>query len=83
MEKNIFKPLDMKSTSMSLTPDLLERMATHYGPTGDSIPTSRNITDAPEGGILSTAEDMSKYMIMQLQKGKFKDKEIVSKKAWI
>ncbi|HDR7511894.1 serine hydrolase [Bacillus toyonensis] len=81
MEKNIFKPLDMKSTSMSLTPDLLERMATHYGPTGDSIPTSRNITDAPEGGILSTAEDMSKYMIMQLQKGKFKDKEIVSKKS--
>ncbi|PGA98742.1 serine hydrolase [Bacillus toyonensis] len=81
MEKNIFKPLDMKSTSMSLTPDLLERMATHYGPTGDPIPTSRNITDAPEGGILSTAEDMSKYMIMQLQKGKFKDKEIVSKKS--
>ncbi|HDX9657929.1 TPA: beta-lactamase family protein [Bacillus toyonensis] len=81
MEKNIFKPLDMKSTSMSLTPDLLERMAIHYGPTGDPIPTSRNITDAPEGGILSTAEDMSKYMIMQLQKGKFKDKEIVSKKS--
>ena len=24
MEKNIFKPLDMKSTSMSFTPDLLE-----------------------------------------------------------
>ncbi|MDH2449337.1 beta-lactamase family protein (plasmid) [Priestia megaterium] len=82
MEKNIFKPLDMKSTSMSFTPDLLERMATHYGPTGDPIPTSGSgLRDTPQGGILSTAEDMSKYMIMQLQKGKFKDKEIVSKKS--
>lgn len=39
--------------------------------------------DAPQGGIISTGEDMSKYMIMQLQNGKFKGKEIVSKKAWI
>lgn len=82
MEKNIFKPLDMKSTSMSFTPDLLEKMATPYGPTGDPIPTSGSgLRDTPQGGILSTAEDMSKYMIMQLQKGKFKDKEIVSKKS--
>ncbi|HDR7992788.1 TPA: serine hydrolase [Bacillus cereus] len=82
MEKNIFKPLDMKSTSMSFTPELLERMATHYGPTGEPIPTSGSgLRDTPQGGILSTAEDMSKYMIMQLQKGKFKGKEIVSKKS--
>ncbi|MED3832030.1 serine hydrolase [Peribacillus frigoritolerans] len=82
MEKNIFKPLDMKSTSMSFTPDLLEKMATPYGPTGDPIPASGSgLRDTPQGGILSTAEDMSKYMIMQLQKGKFKDKEIVSKKS--
>ncbi|MGE7635735.1 serine hydrolase [Bacillus paramycoides] len=82
MENNIFKPLDMKSTSMSFTPELLERMATHYGPTGEPSPTSGSgLRDAPQGGILSTAEDMSKYMIMQLQKGKFKDKEIVSKKS--
>ncbi|MEE6185200.1 serine hydrolase [Bacillus pretiosus] len=82
MEKNIFKPLDMKSTSMSFTPELLERMATHYGPTGEPIPTSGSgLRDTPQGGILSTAEDMSKYMIMQLQKGKFKDKEIASKKS--
>ncbi|RAN89066.1 penicillin-binding protein [Bacillus sp. SRB_28] len=82
MEKNIFKPLDMKSTSMSFTSDLLKRMATPYDPNGDPIPTSGNgLMDAPQGGIISTAEDMSKYMIMQLQKGKFKDKEIVSKKS--
>ncbi|MCU5704201.1 beta-lactamase family protein [Bacillus wiedmannii] len=82
MEKNVFKPLDMKSTSMSFTPELLERMATHYGPTGEPIPTSGSgLRDTPQGSILSTAEDMSKYMIMQLQKGKFKDKEIASKKS--
>ncbi|MES5867230.1 serine hydrolase [Bacillus cereus group sp. RP32] len=82
MENNVFKPLDMKSTSMSFTPELIERMATHYGPTGEPIPTSGSgLRDTPQGSILSTAEDMSKYMIMQLQKGKFKDKEIVSKKS--
>ncbi|MCR8979350.1 serine hydrolase [Brevibacillus laterosporus] len=82
MEKNIFKPLGMKSTSVRFTPDLLKRMATHYGPTGVPIPTSgHGLTDAPQGSILSTGEDMSKYMIMQLQNGKFGDKEIVSKKS--
>lgn len=35
MEKNIFKPLDMKSTSMSFTSDPLKRLATPYGPPGD------------------------------------------------
>ncbi|KJD58253.1 penicillin-binding protein [Bacillus velezensis] len=82
MEKNIFKPLGMKSTSVRFTPDLLKRMATHYGPTGDPIPTSgHGLTDAPQGSILSTGEDMSKYMIMQLQNGKFGGKEIVSKRS--
>ncbi|GAA1386179.1 hypothetical protein GCM10009597_48620 [Peribacillus frigoritolerans] len=81
-EKKIFKPLGMKSTSVRFTPDLLKRMATHYGPTGDPIPTSgHGLTDAPQGSILSTGEDMSKYMIMQLQNGKFGGKEIVSKRS--
>jgi CubicO group peptidase (beta-lactamase class C family) len=82
MEKNIFKPLDMKSTSVRFTPDLLKRMATHYDPAGNPHPTNGHApTDGPQGSILSTGEDMSKYMIMQLQNGKFGDKEIVSKKS--
>ncbi|MFA2819660.1 serine hydrolase [Bacillus wiedmannii] len=81
MEKNIFKPLGMKSTSVRFTPDLLKRMATHYGPTGDPHPINGHApTDGPQGSILSTGEDMSKYMIMQLQNGKFEGKEIASKK---
>ncbi|MEW9139530.1 serine hydrolase [Bacillus wiedmannii] len=82
MEKNIFKPLGMKSTSVRFTPDLLKRMATHYGPTGDPHPTNGHApTDGPQGSILSNGEDMSKYMIMQLQNGKFEGKEIASKKS--
>ncbi|GLV65947.1 hypothetical protein Bmyc01_46160 [Bacillus mycoides] len=82
MENNVFKPLGMKSTSLGFTPNLLKRMATHYGPTGDPIPTSGNgLMDAPQGGIISTGEDMSKYMIMQLQNGTFNGKEVVSKKS--
>ncbi len=79
MEKNIFKPLGMKSTSVRFTSDLLKRMATHYGPTGDPHPTYGHApTDGPQRSILSIGEDMSKYMIMQLQNGKFGDEEIVT-----
>lgn len=59
MEKKIFKPLGMKSASVRFTPDLLKRMATHYGPTGDPIPTSgHGLKNAPQGSILSTGEDI-------------------------
>lgn len=82
MEKNIFKPLGMTSTNVRITPELLGRMAAHYGPKGEKIPMDGTIpTEKPEGGIVSTADDMAKYLLMHLNKGKYDGKEIVSQKS--
>ncbi|MEC0309001.1 serine hydrolase [Paenibacillus lautus] len=82
MEKNIFKPLGMTSTNVRITPELLGRMSAHYGPKGEKIPMDGTIpTEKPEGGIVSTADDMAKYLLMHLNKGKYDGKEIVSQKS--
>ncbi|MET3287514.1 UNVERIFIED_CONTAM: CubicO group peptidase (beta-lactamase class C family) [Brevibacillus sp. OAP136] len=82
MDEKVFKPLGMASTSVRFKPELLKRMAAHYDLTGEPRPLEGHApTDGPQGSILSTAEDMAKYMIMQLQNGKFDGKEIVSQKS--
>ncbi|MGO4786337.1 serine hydrolase [Paenibacillus sp. 2KB_20] len=82
MEKNIFNPLGMTSTNVRFTPELLGRMAAHYGPKGEKIPMDGTMpTEKPEGGMISTADDMAKYLLMHLNKGKYDGKEIVSQKS--
>lgn len=82
MEENIFKPLGMTSTSVRKTPELLARMSSHYGPKGEKISMDGTIpTEKPEGGMMSTADDMAKYLLMQLNKGKYDGKEILSQKS--
>lgn len=79
MKKNIFEPLGMKSTSVRFTPELLERMASHYSPDGKFQPLFGHApTDGPQGSIVSTGEDMAQYLLMQLQNGKVGDKQLVS-----
>ncbi|MGG4443542.1 serine hydrolase [Brevibacillus fortis] len=82
MDEKVFKPLGMTSTSVRFKPELMKRMAAHYDLNGEPRPAEGHApTDGPQGSILSTAEDMAKYMIMQLQNGKFDGKEIVSEKS--
>ncbi|WJQ82905.1 beta-lactamase family protein [Brevibacillus brevis] len=82
MDEKVFKPLGMASTSVRLKPDLMKRMAANYDLNGEQRPLEGHApTDGPQGSIISTAEDMAKYMIMQLQNGKFDGKEIVSQKS--
>ncbi|GKU79104.1 serine hydrolase [Paenibacillus sp. L3-i20] len=82
MENNIFKPLDMASTSVRFTPELLGRMASHYGPKGELLPLEGFApTEWPQGSMVSTADDMAKYLIMHLGKGKYDGKEIASQKS--
>ncbi|AFC32926.1 hypothetical protein PM3016_6294 [Paenibacillus mucilaginosus 3016] len=82
MDKNVFKPLGMNSTSVRITPKLLDRMAAHYNLAGDLIPVEGTApTDGPQGSIISTGDDMAKYLIMHLQKGKYEDRQLVSEKA--
>ncbi|NQX66442.1 serine hydrolase [Paenibacillus alba] len=82
MEKNIFKPLGMTSTNVRFTPELLGRMSAHYGPKGELLPLEGFApTEWPQGSMVSTADDMAKYLIMHLSKGKYDGKEIVSQKS--
>ncbi|OAB25516.1 penicillin-binding protein [Paenibacillus macquariensis subsp. defensor] len=82
MEKNVFKPLGMNSTSSRFTPKLLARMATHYGEDGKPHPAHGHApTDGGQGSILSTGDDMAKYLIMFQQQGTVGGKEIISKKT--
>ncbi|MGM1048479.1 MAG: serine hydrolase [Bacillota bacterium] len=82
MKKNIFEPLGMNSTSVRFTPELLLRIAAHYSPDGELQPTSGHApTDGPQGSILSTGKDMANYLIMQLQNGKYGDKQLVSSES--
>ncbi|WP_010492672.1 serine hydrolase [Paenibacillus elgii] len=82
MDKNVFKPLGMNSTSTRLTPELNNRMAAHYDMAGALIPMDwGSTTDGPQGSIISTSEDMAKYLTMLLQKGKYGDQQLVSEKT--
>lgn len=79
MEEHIFKPLGMNSTNVRFTPELLDRMAAHYGPEGELISLEGfKPTDRPSGGMVSTADDMVKYLMMHLNKGTYAGKEILS-----
>ncbi|WP_405174594.1 serine hydrolase [Paenibacillus sp. FSL H8-0261] len=82
MENYVFKPLGMNSTSARFTPELLARMATHYGPDGKPHPTFGHApTDGPQGSILSTGEDMAKYLTLFQQQGSVNGKQIISKET--
>lgn len=82
MEDNIFKPLGMNSTNVRFKPELLSKMAAHYDPKGKLIPLEGFIpTDRPSGGMVSNADDMVKYLMMHLNKGTYKGKQILSAKS--
>lgn len=77
--QNIIQPLDMESTSFELNP---AGLAQGYNATGDGV-TSKNLTGYfnlyPVGGVVSTAEDMSHFMIAHLNDGEYNGKQILDK----
>lgn len=70
MEQNVFTPLGMKSSGFQLKGDLLKRSATGYAgeETVDPYPVSQSFM--PQGGMLSTADDIAKFMTAFLNEGK-------------
>ena len=85
VENNIMKPLNMEASACSF-----ERLkdttniATPHIPLDDKlIPSARCYSEAldPAGGIYSNISDLSKWVIAQLNNGKFEDKEIFSKES--
>jgi CubicO group peptidase (beta-lactamase class C family) len=87
IKNNILKPLEMNRT-IYLKEDFekLENVLTGYLPSGEKKPFKAKehpfdkFIYAP-GGILSSVKDMSNYIKMLINNGKFNDSEIISKSS--
>ncbi len=73
--RNIFQPLGMVQSGYLLAPPVPEKMATGYFyQEGRQVPQPVDYDDDyPGGSIISTAEDMSHFLLAHLQDGCFKD----------
>jgi CubicO group peptidase (beta-lactamase class C family) len=75
VEQHIFEPLGMTHSSYLLAPPLPENMVTGYL-YQDGVQVLQPMdydNDYPGGSIVSTAEDMSRFMLAHLQEGCYQD----------
>ncbi len=75
--EEIFKPLGMKRSTFFLTDDIRPDLAAAYTKEGESIPYWHMIY-RPFGAINSTLPEMSRFVQMLINKGKYKDRAIVT-----
>lgn len=82
IQENVFDPLEMKSTAFDPTPDMGQRLAVPYvvsEETGAHVPAVRiRAAVYPAGITYGTILDQSNWMIMNLNEGVFKGKQIIS-----
>lgn len=78
IEENIFKPLEMKNSSFYIDEKTKNIIANGYSKR--KLMPYYSIRDIPAGNMISTSSDMANFMIMLLNKGKYKDKLILSEK---
>ncbi|RAV21567.1 serine hydrolase [Paenibacillus contaminans] len=74
VQKQLFEPLGMSSSSFTLTKDLAGRLVTSYNPANDAIPMYHlSPREWPEGSMVSTASDMALFMKAFLNEGRTAD----------
>ncbi|OEH94429.1 serine hydrolase domain-containing protein [Bacillus solimangrovi] len=85
VEENIFKPLNMKNTRYSLSSSMLSEMSKGYNyKNGNFVEKPLgSIIVHPAGSIVSTSNDMSKFLTAHLQNGKYGDKRILKEETAI
>ncbi|MUT68233.1 serine hydrolase [Paenibacillus sp. NEAU-GSW1] len=82
MDENVFKPLGMKNSGFKLEGALKEQLATGYNGAGQKVETyAVTPTIMPQGGMLTTAEDVGKFMIAFLNGGSNDSGKILSEKT--
>ncbi|REJ78720.1 MAG: class A beta-lactamase-related serine hydrolase [Acidobacteria bacterium] len=83
IKENVWDPLEMTSTAFDPTPDMGERLAVPYvvnQETGKQVPTVRiRAAVYPAGITYGTIHDQANWMIMNLNGGMFKGRQIISK----
>jgi hypothetical protein len=82
LKRHIWEPLGMKRTSITV-PDVANTLATAYElEDGELTAVPYEIYQTPPvASILSTAEDMGRFMTALLQKGRYGDNRILGEKA--
>jgi len=85
IQKRFFEPLEMRESNVSITdtPKAAD-FSLPYQEKNDKVEPIpfRNIdTIAPAGSINSNVLDMANWVLMNLNKGKFKDKQVISEAA--
>jgi CubicO group peptidase (beta-lactamase class C family) len=86
MQKKIFDPLGMKSTTFDMARALRDNHASPHGDDVDGKPSVANIAfdysvmpHRPAGGVWTSAHDMIRYVQLELAQGKLPDgKQLVS-----
>lgn len=82
IQENIFKPLEMNSTAFEPRPDMEERLSIPYRfdeNTGAQVGTVRVKASVwPAGLVYGTVVNQANWLIVNLNGGKFKDKQIIS-----
>jgi len=79
VEKNIFEPLGMVSTTFRqpLPDDWKPRMATGYEAASQQAQKFELVGPAPAGSVSTTASDMTRFMIAHLQDGRYEGAQIL------
>jgi CubicO group peptidase (beta-lactamase class C family) len=81
VRENIFTPLEMKTASYFLTPEVERARAINYR-RGDRQPLPyRHMIYRPAGAINASAEDMANYLRFHLQRGSFSGRRILSEES--
>lgn len=83
LRREIWAPLNMTQTSITAPAEAASRLATAYERDGENlVPVPYEIYQTPPvASILSTADDMSRFMKAHLQAGRFGDQRILSERA--
>ncbi|MEO2260595.1 serine hydrolase [Paenibacillus amylolyticus] len=83
MQQHIFKPLGMDNSSFMLDKKFQKQLATGYDAAHNPLDLyTISPTPMPQGGMLSTAEDIGKFMIAFLNDG-VKDNERILKESTV
>ena len=78
--ENLLKPLEMKRTGYTKTLDQQSNVASPHAVVNgktETIPNNPQSVLAPAGAMTSTASDLSHYMIMLLDGGKYNGREVL------
>ncbi|WP_138753086.1 serine hydrolase [Paenibacillus sinopodophylli] len=71
MQKHLFGPMGMTSSSFKLNEELVDRLVTSYDMEGGALPVyDFSPSEWPEGSMISTASDMALFMNTFLNDGK-------------